>query len=57
MLSESEMIVGVKMKILVEFLLAVLGCSLAEERIASKCELWDQLKNATGNLMTEGQTL
>lgn len=49
MVLESETIVGVKMKELAVFLLAVLGCSPAKGRIVSKCELRDQLVKATGN--------
>lgn len=47
-----------KMKILAAFLLAVLGWSFTEGRIVSKCELRDQLKNATANLtMPNGLTV
>lgn len=38
------------MKVLVVFLLAVLGCGLAEGRIVSKCELKDYLQKETNNL-------
>lgn len=46
MFSESETIVGVKMKLLAVFLLAVLGCGLAEGLLVSKCDLRDQLRKA-----------
>lgn len=38
------------MRILAVFLLAVLGSSLAEGRLVSKCELKDQLMAAIGDL-------
>lgn len=43
------------MKILAVFLLAVLGWSLTEGRVLSKCELWGELKNATANLLASKQ--
>lgn len=39
------------MKMLAVFLLAVLGWSLTEGRVVSKCELWGELKNASANLV------
>ncbi|XP_026215351.1 uncharacterized protein LOC113161765 [Anabas testudineus] len=45
------------MKILVGFLLAVLGCSLTEGRLVPECELWGELKNATVNQNLTGNNL
>lgn len=43
-------IVGVKMKVLVVFLLAVLGSGLTDGRIVSKCELKDEVMKAIATL-------
>lgn len=51
----SEMISGVRMRVLEVFLLAVLGCSLAGGRLVSKCELKDQLMMAIGQLMMKAE--
>uniref|UniRef100_A0A7N8YF82 lysozyme n=1 Tax=Mastacembelus armatus TaxID=205130 RepID=A0A7N8YF82_9TELE len=45
------------MKLLVAFLLAVLGCSLSEGRIVTKCELRDQLVRETANLTDSQKVL
>ncbi|XP_038568399.1 uncharacterized protein LOC119898281 [Micropterus salmoides] len=49
------MITGVRMRVLEVFLLAVLGCSLAEGRLVSKCELKDQLMTAFGALLVKAE--
>lgn len=54
MFSESETIVQVKMKILVVFLLTVLGCTLAEGLVMSKCEVKNYLKNTIDNTEYQG---
>ncbi|KAK2918508.1 alpha-lactalbumin-like [Channa argus] len=43
------------MKILVVFVLAVLGCCLAEGRLVKKCELRNQLLKAVGNLTAQAK--
>ncbi|XP_026216586.1 sperm acrosome-associated protein 5-like [Anabas testudineus] len=43
------------MKVLVVFVLAVLGCSLAEGVIVAKCDLRNQLKTATSQLTVSGR--
>lgn len=54
-LSESEVIAGVDMKLLGVFLLAVLGCGLAEGAIVAKCDLRNQLLSAVGSLSVTGR--
>lgn len=46
-----------KMKTLGVFLLAVLGWSLTEGRVVSKCELWGELKNTTTKLVPKHRNL
>lgn len=55
MFSESEVVVGVNMKVLVVFLLAVLGCGLAEGRTVAMCDLRNQLLSAVGTLSVAGR--
>lgn len=55
MFSEPETIAGVKMRVLVAFLSAVLGCSLAEGRLVSKCELKDDLMKVIGDLLEKSE--
>ncbi|XP_041839196.1 uncharacterized protein LOC121638451 [Melanotaenia boesemani] len=50
MYSESDMLTGVRMRVVVLFVLGVLGCSLAGARIVSKCELRNELLLAMENL-------
>ncbi|XP_026214634.1 lysozyme C-like [Anabas testudineus] len=45
------------MKIYAAFLLAVLGCSLAEGQLLSKCQLRNELQVAVGNLTAIGASL
>ncbi|XP_008283201.1 uncharacterized protein LOC103359584 [Stegastes partitus] len=48
--SKSDMIAGVEMRVLVAFLVAVLGCSLAGAQIVSKCQVRNQLMQTLANL-------
>lgn len=47
--------VGVRMKLLVLILMAVLDCSLLQGRIVSKCELRKKMTDAINDLTKEGK--
>lgn len=55
MLSELDAIAGVKMKVLVVCLLAVLGCGLAGAKVMTKCSVKTLVQNAVAQLPVKVQ--